>query len=161
MHFGPNLEILTSIGGDLRRGKSCKQAQNGVNIYFEVKFDLEVQGQSPSKTIGILTKVFYTFGPNLAIVASLNVYRLIVCTSKWLTHRLTHTQTQAMTIPKGQNWPRVTRVGWAACCGVYSGVCHIKLGRLAMAMIWKMIYMVASIYWVTIATNFSKISIEI
>ena len=44
----------------------------------------------------------------------------------------THTQTQAMTIPKGQNWPRVTRVG---CFGVYSGVCHIKLGRLAMAII--------------------------
>ena len=36
---------------------------------FEVKFDLEGRGQSPPKTIGILTKVFYTYGPNLVILA--------------------------------------------------------------------------------------------
>ena len=30
---GPNLEILTSIGGDL----SCSQAQTGVNLDFQVK----------------------------------------------------------------------------------------------------------------------------
>ena len=63
--FVPKLEIVTSIGGELRHGK----AQNGVNFYFEVKFDLEGQGQSPSKTIGILTKVFYIYGPNLVILA--------------------------------------------------------------------------------------------
>ena len=45
------------------------QAQNGVNFDFEVKFDLEGQGQSPPKTIGILTKVFYTYGPNLVTLA--------------------------------------------------------------------------------------------
>ena len=39
------------------------------NFWFEVKFDLEGQGQSPHKTIGILTKVFYTYGPNLVILA--------------------------------------------------------------------------------------------
>ena len=43
--------------------------KNGVNFYFEVKFDLEGQGQFPLKTIGILTKVFYTYGPNLVILA--------------------------------------------------------------------------------------------
>ena len=49
---------------------SCRQAQNGVTFDFEVKFDLEGQGQSPPKTIGILTKVFYTYGgPNLVILA--------------------------------------------------------------------------------------------
>ena len=36
---------------------------------------------------------------------SLNRWRVIVRTSKWLIH--THTQTQATTIPGGQNWPRV------------------------------------------------------
>ena len=46
--FGQNLEILTSIGGDLSHG----QGQNGVNCDFKVKFDLEVQGQSSQKTIG-------------------------------------------------------------------------------------------------------------
>ena len=46
---------LAWTGDELSRG----QAQNGVNFYFEVKFDLEGQGQSPQKTIGVLTKVFY------------------------------------------------------------------------------------------------------
>ena len=36
------------------------QAQNGISFDLEVIFDLEGQGQSPPKTIGILTKVFYT-----------------------------------------------------------------------------------------------------
>ena len=53
---GPNLVALAWTGDELSRG----QAQNGVNFYFEVKFDLKGQGQSPQKTIGILTKVFYT-----------------------------------------------------------------------------------------------------
>ena len=63
--FVPKLEIATSIGGELWHG----QAQNGVNFDFEVEFDLEGQGQSPSKTIEILTKVFYIYGPNLVILA--------------------------------------------------------------------------------------------
>ena len=50
----PNLEILSWTGDELSHG----QAQNGVNFDFEVKFDLEGQGQSPPKTMGILTKVF-------------------------------------------------------------------------------------------------------
>ena len=45
------------------------KAHNGVNFDFGVQFDLEGQGQSPFKTIGILTKVFYTYGPNLVILA--------------------------------------------------------------------------------------------
>ena len=63
--FGPNLVILAWTGDEL----SCGQPQNEVNFYFEVKFDLEGQGQSPPETIGILTKVFYTYGPNLVILA--------------------------------------------------------------------------------------------
>ena len=38
-------------------------------FYFEVKYGLEGQGQSPPKTKGILTKVFYTYGANLVILA--------------------------------------------------------------------------------------------
>ena len=56
---------LAWTGAELSRG----EAQNGVNFYFEVKFDLEGQGQLPPKTIGILTKVFYTYAPNLVILA--------------------------------------------------------------------------------------------
>ena len=47
---GPNLVVLALTGDELSR----RQAQNGVNFDFEVKFDLECQGQSPPKTIGIL-----------------------------------------------------------------------------------------------------------
>ena len=43
--FGPNLEITTAMGGELW----CGQAQNGVNLDFQVKFNLEGQGQPPPK----------------------------------------------------------------------------------------------------------------
>ena len=62
---GRNLVVRALTGDELARG----QAQNGVSFDFEVEFDLEDQNQSPPKTKGILTKVFYTFGPNLAILA--------------------------------------------------------------------------------------------
>ena len=63
--FGLNLVALAWTGDELSRG----QAQNGVNFGFEVKFELEDQGHSLPKTIGILTKVFYTYGPNWVILA--------------------------------------------------------------------------------------------
>ena len=65
--FVSNLEIVTSISGELWHG----QAQNGVNFDFGVQFDLEGQGQLPPKTIGILTNVFCTSGPDLVIPASM------------------------------------------------------------------------------------------
>ena len=74
------------MGDELSR----RQAQNGVNFDFEVKFDLEGQGQSPPKTIGILTKVFYTYAPNLDLSLNSNF------TS-------TDGRTQATTIPEGQS----------------------------------------------------------
>ena len=63
--FVPNLEIVTSFGGEIWHGK----AENGVSFDFEVEFDHEGQGQSHPKTLGILTKVFYIYGPNLVILA--------------------------------------------------------------------------------------------
>ena len=44
-NFGLYLVILAWTGDELLRG----QAQNEVNLDFEVKFDLEGQGQSPQK----------------------------------------------------------------------------------------------------------------
>ena len=98
MHFVPNLEILTAIGGELWHG----QAQNGVNFDFGVQFDLEGQGQSPPKTIGILTKVFYTYGPNLVFLAWMGDELSWGQARDWCTHRRTHRQMQATTIPEGQ-----------------------------------------------------------
>ena len=81
--FGPNLVILTSIGGDLLFG----QAQNGINFYFWVPFDLQGHGQLPHKTVGISTKVFYISGP------SSNSSWVIKQTTSWLTDTRTHTHT--------------------------------------------------------------------
>ena len=107
--FVPNLEIVTSIGGELWHA----QAKNGVNFDFIVQFDLEGQGQSPPKTIRILTKFFYTYCPNLVILAWTGDELSRGQASAYRTHRRTdrHTdrQTQATTIPEGQNWPRVMR----------------------------------------------------
>ena len=101
---GPNLVALAWTVDEL----SCEQAQNGVNFDFEVKFDLEGQGQSPPKTIGILTKVFYTYGPNLVILAWTGD-ELSRGQTWWRTDWRTDGRTQATTIPEGQYWPRVTK----------------------------------------------------
>ena len=53
------------MGGELRHG----QAQNGVNLAFQVKFDIEGQGQLPSKTIETLTNLRCIFCPNLVVLA--------------------------------------------------------------------------------------------
>ena len=84
---GPNLVILAWTGDELSHG----QAQNGVNFDFEVKFDLEGQGQLPPKTIGILTKVFYTYGPNLVILAGTGDELSRGQAGGWRTHTDAHT----------------------------------------------------------------------
>ena len=76
----PTLEIVTSIGGESWHGP----AQNGENFDFEVKKlnltpppppppkkkkNKNKKKQKKTKTIGILTKGFYTYGPNLVILA--------------------------------------------------------------------------------------------
>ena len=102
---GPNLVALAWTGDELPRG----QPQNGVNFDFEVKFDLEGQGQSPPKTLGILTKVFYMYGSNLVILADMGHELSRGQARDWRTDGHTHRQTQATTIPEGQHWPRVKR----------------------------------------------------
>ena len=99
---GPNLVVLAWMGDELSRG----QAQNGVNFDFKVKFYLDGQSQSPPKTIGILNKVFYTYAPNLVIPAWMGD-ELSRGQTWWRTDWRTDGQTQATTIPGGQNWPRV------------------------------------------------------
>ena len=81
---GPNLVILAWMGGEL-----WGKAQNGARLDFQVKFDLEGQGRSVQKNRDLnrgLLHIWSKFGD-----PSLNRPRVIVRTSKWLTH--THTQT--------------------------------------------------------------------
>ena len=84
---GPNFVVLAWTGDELSRG----QAQSGVNFDFEVKFDFEGQGQSPPKTIGILTKVFYINGPNLVTLAETGHELSHGQAKGWRTHTDTHT----------------------------------------------------------------------
>ena len=88
---GPNLVVLAQTGDEL----SHRQAQNGVNFDFEVKFDLEGQGQSLPKTVGILTKVFYIYGPNLVILAERSDELLRGQACDWRMDGHTHRQTDA------------------------------------------------------------------
>ena len=104
--FGPNLKILSWIGGEWWHG----QAQNMAIFFFEVEFDLEVQDQLTPKTIGILTKVFCSSGPNLVILAWKGDKLSRRQISDYSTNRRTHRQTQATTIPEGQNWPWVNTI---------------------------------------------------
>ena len=97
--FDQNLEILTSTGGEW----SCGQAQNSVNFDFQVEFDLEGQGQSIPKTIGILPRMICMSCSNLVILAETSHKLSRGQARDWRPHG----QTQATTIPEGQNWLRV------------------------------------------------------
>ena len=88
---GPNLVVPAWTSDELSHG----QAKNGVNFDFEVKFDLEGQGKSPPKTIGILTKVFYIYGPNLVVLDETGDELSRGQARDWHTDGHTHTQIDA------------------------------------------------------------------
>ena len=73
------------MGGELW----CGQAQNGVNLDFQVKFDPE--GRSVDKTIGTTTKVFCIFCPNLVVLAWAGPELYREKASGWHTNRQTDT----------------------------------------------------------------------
>ena len=84
---GPILVILAWMGDELW----CGQAQNGVNLDFQVKFDIEGQWRSLYKTKGTLTKVLCIFGPNLMILAWTGPELSRGQANDWHTDRQTHT----------------------------------------------------------------------
>ena len=63
-------------------------AENGVNLDFQVKFDLEGQEWLLHKTKHFLTKVVYTSGSNLVILAWTG--DKISMDSSWLTETRGH-----------------------------------------------------------------------
>ena len=60
--------------------RTNSQAQTGVNLTWKLNLTLKVKVNQPQKTIDILTKFFYTYGPNLVILA-------------WTGNKLSHGQT--------------------------------------------------------------------
>ena len=83
--------VLAWTGDALSQGR----AQNGLNFQFEDKFDLKGQGQSPPKTIGILTKVFYIYGHNWVILAETDDELSRGQALDWRMDGHTHRQMQA------------------------------------------------------------------
>ena len=78
-----------------------------INRIFKLSWIRPIKPDQPQKTIGILTKVFYTYGPNLVILAWSGDELSRGQASDYRTHGRTHRQTQPTTIPEGLNWPRV------------------------------------------------------
>ena len=122
--------ILAWTGDELSRG----QAQNRVNFYFEVKFDLGGQGQSPPEAIGILTKVFYTYGPNLVILAWTEDELLCRQASDYRTHGRTF-----FSMNKPTTWCKSGRVSLVSSSCLYktqperalAQVCHTRIDALS------------------------------
>ena len=79
-------------------------SKNRVSFDFEVKFD------NRPKTTGTLTKVFYTYGPNLVILAWTGDELSCGQACDYRKHRWTHRRTDTTKIPEGQNWPRVIKI---------------------------------------------------
>ena len=107
-------------------------------IYFLSKFgdyslnEWLVMGRTSSKLgtiwlsqkiIGTLTKYLCTFVPNMVILAWTSGELSCRQARDWYTHTRTHghtdTQTQATTIPEGQNWPRVIKRSTTKACLVF------------------------------------------
>ena len=81
--------------------------QNPEQMY---RFDLEGHGQSPHKTIGILTKVFYTTSPNLVILAWTVDVLLRGQAQGWYTNGRTDTHTDGH---RQRQYPKTkTGLGW-------------------------------------------------
>ena len=99
----PNLMVLAWTNGELW----CGQAQN-LGYIWTFKFNLTLKVKVDCSTIQLwdLNRGLLHLWPKFGY-PRLNRSGVIARTNKWLTHRLTDTQTQATTILEGQNWPPV------------------------------------------------------
>ena len=85
------------------------------------KFNLTLKSKlnCPTKTTGILTKVFYTSDPNLVILGWMGDDLLHEQARDCFTHTHTHWRTQRqmqeMTISECQNWHRCKQQGDPSC----------------------------------------------
>ena len=107
--YNPNLVIPPGTDEELW----CGPSQNELNFYFQIKFDLGGQGQSPPQNkkdlyLGILHQCS-TFGD-----PGMNGSYVVMRTRSGLMHKWADTftdQTQAKIIPEGQNWPQI-KIKW-------------------------------------------------
>ena len=77
------------------------------NLILKWNLTFKIKANHPQKTIGTLTEVLCTFGPNLVILTWMSHKLSRRQTCDRLTHRRMDTQTQVITIPLGQNWPHI------------------------------------------------------
>ena len=103
--FGQNLELLTSISGDLSRGQTHR-LKMGLILTLKWNLTLKVTVSHPQNNRD-RNYLWSKFGDS-----SLNGWWVIARTNLVTDGRTdwrTDGQTQATTIPGGQNWPRVKR----------------------------------------------------
>ena len=104
--FCKNVVALAWMDGELWHG----QAQNEVTLAFKLNFTLKVKANCPKNNRDLNQVVLHLlckFGGS-----SLNAWWVMAWkklgvdgrTQRW-THKHTHRQMQATTIPEGQNWP--------------------------------------------------------
>ena len=116
----------------------CGQAQNGINLDFDLKFDLEGLDRSLHKTIGTLTKLLCIFGSNLLILA-------------WTGPEL---------IPEGQNWPRVIKSQYLRMYSKYFPSLKTKtVGSLVIFISWKD-NLTWSQSWISIYKSYKLLQID-
>ena len=117
--LGPNLVILAWTADELWGG----QAQKEVKFDFQVKFDIEGQNRSSPKTKGTLAKVFFTFVPNLMILAWMSGELLCGQARDWYRHIRTHGHTDTKTdntrrpkLASGKNYFEMSHRAWLLYC---------------------------------------------
>ena len=86
--FDPNRMILARTILELSHGKSEIRLKQNI----QVKFDIEGQGQSPPKTIGLYSKVFCIFSSKLDDSSSNEC--LVITRTKWMIDGRTHRRRQ-------------------------------------------------------------------
>ena len=94
----------------------------GQNLTFKFNLTLKIKVDHPHRdpNQGVL-HLWSKFGD-----PSLNGRWVIMRTSSWLIHTHTDPQAQAMTIPEGQNWPRVKNAwdSFSPITGHFSSITH-------------------------------------
>ena len=128
---GPNLVVLAQKGDELSHG----QAQNGVNFDIEVKFDLRGQGQSLPKTTVILTKIFYSYGLNLVILAERGDELSHRQARDWRTDIHAHRQTDA-----GNDSTRRPKLASGKKCTKVNRYSGFPLTKFITYKIWCMVH---------------------
>ena len=125
------------------------QIQNWMKIDFKVEFDLVGNGRLSSETIGTLTEVFCTFGPNMVILAWMGTsYRADKLMIDTRTDTLVHKNagndnTQMPKVASGKSAPSITPNDPRWCTADWCQMSRPPLGSWVAVMVF-----ISSLRWI-------------